>query len=194
MDAPLLSILTPSVPSRWSKLADLHAELAHQIGDGPVEHLIFVDNKRRTIGAKRDTLLRMARGKYVAFVDDDDWVSPDYVSSILETYYVMRDLALPDVITFRQRSIINGESGEIEFKLGNPNENFKAGGVTRRNAWHICAWRRDVAVQSSFPDTSYGEDWGWAEPLCKLAWVKEHHIPRVLHEYRFDSATSEAAN
>ena len=184
---PLLSILTPGVPSRWPQIEALHSELARQIGDLPVEHLILVDNKRRTVGEKRDALLRAAGGGYVAFCDDDDAVTPEYVAALLAAIRQG-----PDVVTFRQLAVVNGVSGEIEFRLGNPNEGFKPGGVTKRNAWHVCAWRRTLAVLSRFPPTNYGEDWAFAAPLCGLAGLREVHIPAVLHEYHHSAATTEA--
>src|SRR5689334_10344559 len=54
---PLLSILTPAVPARLRQLEWLMAKIDRQIGDKPVEHLILIDNKRRTVGEKRDALL-----------------------------------------------------------------------------------------------------------------------------------------
>lgn len=184
---PILSILTPGVPSRWHQIEALHAEIARQIGDRPVEHLILVDNKRRTVGEKRDALLRAAGGAYVAFVDDDDAITPGYVSALMEAAKQS-----PDVITFRQLAVVNGASGEIEFKLGNPNEGFKPGGITKRNAWHVCAWRRTLAVMSRFPASNYGEDWAFAAPLCALPGLREVHIPAVLHEYHHSASTTEA--
>lgn len=184
---PVLSILTPAVPSRMSQIAKLCNEIARQIGDQPVEHMVFLDNKRRTVGEKRDALLRAARGKYVAFVDDDDEVSPDYVASLLSA--AQSD---PDVITFRQHAVWNGQESEIEFRLGNPNQSFNPCGVTKRNAWHICAWRRSLAICSSFPPTNYGEDWEFASQLCAIPNLIESHIDKVLHVYRHDQTTTEA--
>lgn len=208
----ILSILTPAVPSRLTgnasgSLAALCLELGHQIGGAPVEHLVFLDNKKRTVGEKRDALLRMARGAYVAFVDDDDWVSENYVSSILAATISITNQH-PDVITFLQHATVNGMVGRIEFKLGNPNENFT--GIEwdtysncpvhipatiptiKRNAWHICAWRRSLAIQSQFPASNYGEDWAFASRLCAIPNLREVHIPQVLHFYRHNSKTTEA--
>lgn len=194
----ILSILTPAVPSRFSQAENLAKNIATQIGERPVEHLIFLDNKRRTVGEKRDTLLRSARGRYVAFVDDDDWISEDYVTLIMEA---TRSDA--DVITFRQQADVNNQRAIIEFGLGNENEAFGgrssatpgsqefAPPIIRRNAWHICAWRRTLAIQSHFPCINYGEDWAFAEPLCKIAETSQH-IPKVLHYYRHSSETTEA--
>jgi hypothetical protein len=182
----ILSILTPAVPSRMRQLDWLCEKISRQIDECAVEHLVLLDNKRRTVGEKRDALLRIARGKYVAFVDDDDMIRDSYVASILvEAQFD------PDVITFRQQAWINNEPAEIEFKLGNPNEPFRIGELVKRNAWHVCAWRRTLAIYSKFPASNYGEDWAYAAPLCRMA-VSERHIPRILHEYHHDSAKTEA--
>lgn len=185
----ILSILTPAVPSRFSQIETLCREIASQIGGNAVEHLVLVDNKKRTVGEKRDALLRAARGKYVAFVDDDDWVSPGYVDELLKAA-----ASNPDVITFLQEAAVNDARGVIEFRLGNENEAFKpwSAGVTRRNAWHVCAWRRALALQSGFPASNYGEDWAFAAPLCAIPGLREVHIDKCLHIYRHSSQTTEA--
>ncbi|MDD5351278.1 MAG: glycosyltransferase [Chthoniobacteraceae bacterium] len=183
----ILSILTPAVPSRLEQLGKLCRELEHQIGDIEVEHLVLLDNKRRTVGEKRDALLRAARGDYVAFVDDDDWITPEYITALVCA--VATD---PDVITFLQIAQVNGAQSVIEFKLGNPNDPFRPSHTTRRNAWHVCAWRRRLAILSSFPASNYGEDWAYASRLCAIPGLTEVHIPRVLHEYHHSTETTEA--
>jgi glycosyltransferase involved in cell wall biosynthesis len=94
-------------------LKTLSQAFEHQIGEFPVEHLILMDNKRRTVGEKRDALLRAAKGNYVAFVDDDDFISPDYVSLILEkTIGGIMERMSPAEAT------VDGYAAEIEFRLG----------------------------------------------------------------------------
>jgi len=183
----ILSILTPAVPSRLDQLGKLCAEIERQVGSLPVEHLVFLDNKRRTVGEKRDALLRTARGKYVAFVDDDDWISDDYVNSLLTE--AEKD---PDVITFEQHCTVNGVAFIVEFGLGNPNEKPEPGKLIKRNAWHVCAWRRSIAILSRFPAVNYGEDWAFAAPLCAILRLTSMHIPRVIHWYQHDAKTTEA--
>ena len=181
----ILSILTPSIPARFASVERLAAKIAAQGGD--VEHLILCDNRRRTIGEKRDNLLRLARGKFVAFVDDDDDVSEDYVSELLKA--ASGD---PDVITFDQEATVNEQVSRVVFRVGQPNGAFTPGGITLRNAWHVCAWSRSLATQSAFPPTNYGEDWAFAAPLCAVDNLREIYIPKVLHYYRHSAETTAA--
>lgn len=183
----LLSILTPFVKSRSSQLSDLIEYLDEQIGALPIEHLTFGDNKRRSVGGKRNALLDIAQGKYITYVDDDDWVDPDYIKTVYQAL-VDHD---PDVLTFEQIASFDGVRGVVQFRHGQENEQFDHTKVTKRAAWHACVWRTSIARLSRFSDVNWGEDWAWAEPLNKLR-LKEHHVPATLHEYRFSTKGSEA--
>lgn len=179
-----LSILTPTVPSRANQLAKLTAKIEKQIGAHEVEHLVFSDNRKRSIGEKRQALVDIAQGEYIAFVDDDDDISDDYVSSLLSA--IERK---PDVITFKQDSTYNGLKSIVHFGLNNPDQNFVAGGVTLRAPWHVCAWKRDKVKDCQFLSVNYGEDLAWcvqARQLVKSAL----HIDTVLHYYRHDASTT----
>jgi glycosyltransferase involved in cell wall biosynthesis len=213
---PLLSILTPTIPQRAAQLRVLSEYIKQCVAlcsgaTGRVEHSALDDvpgERRLTVGEKRDRLMREARGKYVAFVDDDDAIAKEYIGALLEEMMYGND---PDVITFRQHSIVNGMEAIVEFRLGSPNEPFDGVAVgqpgnlpvIKRNAWHVCAWRRDLAILSQFPSRNYREDWAWAERLCLLHEqelakgiegkpLREAHIPRVLHFYRHDAKTTAA--
>jgi hypothetical protein len=80
-------------------------------------------------------------------VDDDDDISPDYVSSLLEAIKTGAD-----VITFRQRAIYNGMESEMVFGLNNPDDDFTDGKVTLRAPWHVCAWKRAKVEGCLFQD------------------------------------------
>ena len=181
-----LSILTSTIPGRELQLAELIARLEAQIGSLPVEHLILCDNMRRSIGAKRQALADIARGEYIAFVDDDDDISSDYVASLLEAIKTGAD-----VITFRQKAIYNGLESEVHFGINNQDEPFNAGGITRRAPWHVCAWRRDVVADCIFGETNYGEDLIWARQARQRIRTG-FHIDSILHIYRHDAATTAA--
>jgi len=182
---PILSILTPAIWNRDSAKF-LAAAISEQIGNSRVEHLVLFDNRARSIGAKRQALVDIARGKYIAFVDDDDDISPDYVSSLLEAAQTGAD-----VITFRQRAIYNGLESEVHFGVNNQDGLFTPGGITLRAPWHVCAWKREVVQGCLYGESNYGEDLEW----CKQARRRirtAHHIDAVLHTYRHDAATTAA--
>ena len=83
----MLSILIPSIPERSLKLNKLLLHLQKQIDYcdnihrtlGKVE--VVVDDSKRflqgglSIGDKRNSLLNRSSGKYICFLDDDDWTS-----------------------------------------------------------------------------------------------------------------------
>lgn len=190
--APLLSILIPSLPERirdrllplWAKI---EAQVAASSKPGEVEMVCHMDNRQRTVGEKRDDLLRCSLGEYVAYVDDDDDIAPDYVARLVES---IRANCGVDVITFQQRAIIDGTEGLCTFGLGNDNEQFSPAGF-KRAPWHVCAWRGSLARRFRFPASNQHEDWGWAQHLNMVARTS-HHIPAALHIYQWHPAVTAA--
>lgn len=175
-----LSILTPTIPGREAKLKLLQEKIQLQADQypGQVEHLVLCDNRTRSIGAKRQSLVDICRGEYFAFVDDDDDITPDYVSSIINA-----SIAGPDVITFLQAATYNDQISTVEFRLRQGDHAFINGGITKRDAWHVCAWRRSKIGGCEFGETNYGEDLIWCMQARKRA-ETTIHIPRVLHVYQ----------
>ena len=138
----------------------------------------------------------IARGTFVAYVDDDDTVSPDYVASLVAVIKIATtSTASPtdqvDVITFEQFARVDDAHAKIVFGLRQQNQPFVPDTEVQRAAWHVCAWRRSVAILSHFPESNYGEDWAFAEPLNRIARASIH-LDKVLHYYRFNSATTAA--
>jgi len=188
----LLSILIPSIPSRFeSHLLPLWNELQRQCSESMygsrVEILTLTDNKQRSIGAKRQALLSLAQGKYIAFLDDDDLPSPNYIDRVLPELI----MGIIDVITFNQHVSINGEMYPLTFKLGHEvNEEPNKEGFTRP-PWHVCFWRRDIVQHCTFPNINYGEDWAWAEQANKCA-TTSYHIDEFMMTYVYDDNVTEA--
>lgn len=182
---PLLSILIPTVPERASELSALLAILTPQTQGLPVEVLVLMDNRQRSIGLKRNALLDIAHGKYVAFCDDDDSVSEDYCATLCDMAKV--DV---DVLCFRQLARWDGEESTIEFRINHSVRGiFRPGGVTKRFPWHICAWRRSLAQQCCFTDKMFGEDLDWVLQAEELAQT-EAYSPKTLHFYTHREGSS----
>ncbi len=189
----LFSILIPSIPSRFAMVQKLVEGLEAQIGDAPVEICVFTDNKKRSIGMKREALMQMCNGRFAAFCDDDDIVNPEYVPEIVAAIRFNPDA---DVIVFTQHCQLDGKKFSVRFGLEYPvpeqarlmyDGNFKD---IARPPWHICPWNTKLAKKHHFDNTGMDEDWQWLQKLLPEA-VTQTRIDKVLHTYRYDSALSE---
>ena len=190
MKPPLLSILTPACWERVQQGQDLHRHLMQSKDSRFIEHLVLYDNRARSIGLKRQALLNAARGQYIAFVDDDDCVSADYVVSLISA---ITNHPEAHVITFKQAAIYNGKPFEVTFQHGAADQHLILDGPDDqqliRGPWHVCAWRRERIAHCQFLDCNYGEDAAWVKQ-ARLHVTTTHHIDRVLHAYRHDARTT----
>jgi hypothetical protein len=95
----LLEILIPSVPERSDQLQLLTERLMLQINEQNIAISTFVTEPfikgGLTTGLKRQNLIEGANSEYVVFVDDDDFVSDDYISEIVKALEYK-----PDIVTF----------------------------------------------------------------------------------------------
>ena len=191
---PKLSILIPSVPNRiTTKLLTLYNKLDEQVqklnNPKDVEILVFLDNKRRSIGYKRESLLYIARGNYVAFADDDDLVEDHYIEQAIKAINNSNDV---DVITFKEHVFINQNGPySLTFELGYPNNDSVTVPNAKRPPWHCCFWKRKLAQQFHYPDIMYGEDWAWASQANQAA-NTSYHIDKFMRTYIYNDQVTEA--
>jgi glycosyltransferase involved in cell wall biosynthesis len=192
---PLLSILTPSVPSRIAdSLLKLIDKINNQINKNnlkkKVEHVVLIDNRIKTVGRKRDNLVQSALGKYVAFVDDDDDISENYVEELIDAIEKNPDV---DVITFKQNCFIeNHPKSTAVFGLKNEHQPYVPGKTFTRKPYHVCAWKRSLVKDYHFSYKNYGEDYDWIKQLWDVA-KSEFFINKILHAY-IHSGNSSVAN
>ena len=181
----LLSILIPTLVSRRPLFARMQAHLGAQIGrcgsEDEVQVLHLEDNREQTTGAKRNALIEMAAGRFVAFVDDDDRVSDDYVERILGVLRRQPDIdciGIRGLITFRGR-----HPHEFIHSL-RYNDYFSQGGIYYRPPYHLNPIRRDIASRYRFADVSYSEDIDWALRLRDdNALQEEEFVDAILYHY-----------
>jgi hypothetical protein len=182
---PLLSVLIPTIFGREPKLARLLLVLEPQVrARADVELLTMLDAKTITIGCKRNLMLRAAKGEYVAFVDDDDLVATDYISSIVEGL-----VTKPDVLNFMVRVEGYGPAKPCRYSLRFVDVNLAHEYQRRPN--HVMVWRRSIAASVPFPDVRRGEDSAWAEAVVSRA-TTEVSIDRTLYTYLYDHRDNSA--
>lgn len=183
-DALVLSILVPTVPGRESKLSRLLALLDPQIAGRAVELLVLRDSRGITIGEKRTKMIAIARGMYVAFIDDDDVVAPDYVDAILSGLE-----SQPDVLNFTVRVEGHGAPKPCRYGLMLAHADHPESYERKPN--HLMVWRRELALDVAFPPVAIGEDTAWAETMALRA-KTEVTIERELYTYCFDPQDNSA--
>jgi len=187
------SILIPSIPSRFDRLKKHFDYLQERAANKPVEILAFTDNKRRSVGLKRDALVQVARGEFLSFLDDDDLAEPHYVDEVLKAIEAHPDA---DLFTLKMTATINkGNAFVVDYDLNYENqEAWQINGIwqnIRRKPFHNNIWRTSIAQSERFPDASYGEDYHWAKRLHPKV-KTSFKIDKIMSHYFFDDKVTEA--
>lgn len=177
MEHIILSILICHLESREELLAPLLAELEKQAEGDHVEINVISDNGEITIGKKRNDLLLTAKGEYIAFIDDDDWVSPDYISSIITALETK-----PDCVGIEGTMQTN--LGDTVFKHSIDYQGWYTGAdAYYRTPNHLNPVKRQIASKIGFPDLMFGEDRRYSEKLRKDLHT-EVYIDHPIYLYR----------
>lgn len=78
-----LTLAIPTVSGREEQFDKLYEFCQKQAEGLQVEVIYLKDNKEMSIGAKRQRLYEMSKGEWTVMIDDDDWISDDYVVQVL---------------------------------------------------------------------------------------------------------------
>lgn len=181
----MLSILIPSIPERMGQLRQTIERYQSYIDKYAntefVQIVSVVDNKKVSIGEKRNALVKLAAGDYWVMSDDDDSLTESY-------FFHLSGMMISgcDVITYLQSARINEDKSTVKFGLKNINEQLVKDGITNRPAWHCCTWRKNAIKEARFAPTNWGEDDLFQRTANELA-KTEYHIPEICHVYEHDS-------
>ena len=173
-----LSILICSLNEREKMLNKLLEQLRSQ-KTSAVEILVEKDNGKMLIGDKRNLLLKNSTGKYVAFIDDDDEISEDYIPKVLKAIQSEPDCCgLEGIVTTdgrKRRKFIHS----LKY-----NRWFESKGVYYRNPNHLNTIKRDIALKVGFSSKSHGEDRDFS--MAVLPHLKtEEYIEGPIYYYKY---------
>jgi len=184
-----IQILICSLPERKPMLDNLVAELSRQfIENGTAQNgCILIDDAPKnvkSIGAKRNGLLKQSTSEYVAYFDDDDFPEPNYISDITAGANACSDCcSMMGIITF------DGEKPEVfehSLKYSEWKTNDTGAVKYERNPNHLNLVKRSIAIQMRFPESNHGEDHDYSKQLAASGLIKhEHYIDRPIYNYRF---------
>lgn len=181
-----LSLLICSLHERHELLKRLLAILEPQ-QTPEIEIITDIDNREKTIGKKRNDLISKATGTYIAFIDDDDLVSPEYTHLILKAIEEDSDcIGIEGIITTDKK---NPKKFIHSIKYDSW---FTENGVYYRCPNHLNPIKRTIATQIKFPEQNHGEDRVYSEGLRgKL--LTETYIPVPIYFYEYTRNKSKAA-
>ena len=181
---PDLSILVATIPEHKSQFRRLMAHLEGMAEDEPVE-ILYDDAPKGeiSIGSKRQRLLERATGRYVVFIDDDDWVPLYYVPEILDAIEQG-----PDCIGFLIE--VHGLSRVVQ-RAAASNRYYgwasNADGYDYvRTIYHKTPVKREHALAIGYADMRFAEDKDYSDRLKASGLLKsEVFINRTMYIYRY---------
>lgn len=187
MPEPTWTILIPTIGQRAASLRALLGRLLPQTEPyaGRVRVLAAFNNGSPALPEIRQRLVEATTTEYLSFVDDDDMVSEDFVSSVMGALETN-----PDYVGFRVNYLADGRHrGIIDHSL-------KHGGWREernpyrwlRDITHINPMRSAVARAADFRVAGAGqiEDRPWVEQVRNSGLLEtEVHIPRPLYDYQW---------
>lgn len=178
-----LSILILSLNRRKHYLNKLMNILSPQKRDD-IEILTNIDNGEKSIGQKRNELLKQSSGDYICFIDDDDIVSSDYIEKILNALESKPDCVGIHLL-HKEDGILRGLTyHSLKYdtwwdEINNENSNLKN---YYRNPNHLNPVRREYALQTGFPEINNGEDKWYSQNILKFLKTEEY-IETPIYEY-----------
>jgi glycosyltransferase involved in cell wall biosynthesis len=180
----LISILIPIGPNHQEEAKKLIDFLKEQ-ATPEVEIIPYLNEGEKTKGYYRNQLLSWAKGKYVAFVDADDWLSENYCELLLEAIKTNpTHVSLKGVIT------TDGQDPQI-FEHSNKYSSWKTthSGIDvkyERTINHLNTIRADIAKQFKFPEINHGEDHRYSEMIHNSGLLTdEYYMNVILYHYRY---------
>lgn len=185
----LLTITIASVSIRKTMLDNLLSELNKQIAENNLENEVEIlvdDDDNRFLGTKRKLMLTQAKGLFTCAIDDDDFVSPIYVKSIIEA--IKKDKSV-DCLGINGIITTNGENPKKWVISCHYEDWFEQDGVYYRTPNHICPIRTELARIGDFDEVAWGEDYPFSMRMKSLL-NKETTIDEPLYYYQYNTETS----
>lgn len=178
-----LSILICSVDTeeRQIKLKklinELHRQISKNFAEEVIEIIIDTDNMEKSVGKKRNDLIEKAQGEFICFIDDDDFVSENYLSTIL--HHLNSGI---DILLIAIEHIENGiNKPKIIPSLYIDNLNTGEA-VLKTNHFHLCPHKKSIAKNVLFECINFAEDMMYSQKMVRHI-INSHTIYEPIYIY-----------
>lgn len=186
---PTWSILVPTLGERRPLFERLMAGLLPQLDahGGRVRVVAWHNNGSPPLPNIRQAMVVAAATDYVCFVDDDDLVSPDYVSEIVQALNQQ-----PDYVGFQLQCYSDGAPTAVSYHSLEFDRWRNFPDRYERDISHINPIRTSLARKANFMRAGRrAEDRAWADQLRHTRLVNTQVlIPRILYHYLYSTAGS----
>ena len=165
-------------------LTALLAELNRQIIENGYEkdvEILVDDDDKKFLGTKRKEMLSKAQGLFTCAIDDDDWISENYVRLIVEAIKnnpTVDNLKINGIIT------IDGENPKKWIISCHFEDWFEEEGVYYRTPNHICPIKTELVRIAGFDEVAWGEDYPFSQRIKPLV-KSEVEIEEPLYFYQY---------
>jgi glycosyltransferase involved in cell wall biosynthesis len=156
--------------------------LLPQVNTDEVE-VLFNSDRGYSIGEKRNKMVAQAQGKYIAFIDDDDLVSNEYVCLIM-------DGINKDVDCCGLTGLYKPDNAKEQLFIHSIryNDFFERDNILYRCPNHLNTVKREHALKCPFPHWERSEDSHYAFMLRDTGLLKtEHVIEKIIYTYEYVS-------
>jgi hypothetical protein len=142
-------------------ISELNSQICKNYAENIVEVIVEKDNGLISVGEKRNSLLSKSNGEYICFIDDDDFISENYLNLILQNLK-------KDILLIRIKHLINGvKSKSIQTSLYidylETNE-F----IFKTNHFHLCPIKKVIAENIKFQQINFAEDLDYSQKIVPL--------------------------
>jgi len=163
-----LSVLICGLKEREQLIMNMARVLRYQ-GTSDVEILANIDNGDNPIGKKRNLLLDNSKGEYICYIDDDDMISPFYISKILKAIEKK-----PDCVGLEGIIVQKGQGQRKFIHSVRYNDWFEENNIYYRCPNHLNPVKREFALNTRFPETYYHEDKDYSMRIKQLLKTEEY--------------------
>jgi glycosyltransferase involved in cell wall biosynthesis len=135
------------------------------------------------VGAKRNRLMKEAKGEYIAYIDDDDKISTEYFPQVLAGCNKGVDCCSLIGTFYKDGFFSNTFEHSLRYTEWTDRD-----GLLVRPPNHLNTVKRDHALSIGFADLSYGEDRDYALRMLDAGiLMREHRVTKPIYRYCYNS-------
>lgn len=185
-----LCICFPTIVGREKQFEYIFNKIGNQVRDlnltDEIDAVVSMDNKEKSIGAKRDQMYKISKALFTVQIDDDDDVPDDYVKTLYDTIVASPDV---DCIGYVERCIMDGVTKYSKISNQFTEWATRSDGYERTPFFKIPI-KTTLCQQVGVADMRFGEDHDFAiriKPLIK----SEVYLDKVMYHYTGNSLTAD---